>query len=129
MHHDIATPVTQYADADGISIAYQVFGRGAQDLVVVPGIVTHLDENWRYPAYARMLRRLAQSFRVIMFDKRGQGMSDGFEGVPTLELRMDDVRAVMQAAGSTKAVLFGHPKGAPWPRCSPRPFRPWSSGW
>jgi len=111
MEHDFPTPDTRYTEADGISIAYQVFGRGAQDLVVVPGIVTHQEENWRYPAYARMLRRLAQSFRVIMFDKRGQGMSDGFEGVPTLEQRMDDVRAVMQAAGSIRAVLFASSEG------------------
>ena len=105
------TPPTQYAESDGLSIAYQVFGSGAQDLVIVPGIVAHLDENWRYEAYAQMLRKLALSFRVIMFDKRGQGMSDGFEGVPTLEQRMDDVHAVMQAVGSGRAVLFASSEG------------------
>ena len=107
----LPTPSTQYAESDGLSIAYQVFGSGAQDLVIVPGIVAHLDENWRYEAYAQMLRKLAQSFRVIMFDKRGQGMSDGFEGVPTLEQRMDDVHAVMQAVGSERAVLFASSEG------------------
>ena len=107
--HDI--PETRYAESDGVSIAYQVFGSGAQDLVIVPGIVTHLEENWRYAHYARMLRQLAKTFRVIMFDKRGQGMSDGFEGVPTLEQRMDDVRAVMQAVDSGKAVLFASSEG------------------
>ena len=101
-----ALPETRYADAHGTSIAYQVFGSGTQDLIVLPGIITHLDANWQYDAYARMLDRLAQSFRVICLDKRGQGLSDGFDGVPTLEQCQDDVQAVMKAAGSEKAVLF-----------------------
>ncbi len=104
-------PETLYAESDGLSIAYQVFGSGAQDLVVVPGIVSHIDESWRYESYAHMLRQLAQTFRVIVFDKRGQGLSDSFEGVPTLEERMDDVRDVMRAAGSKKAVLFASSEG------------------
>jgi len=111
MTTESATPETLYADSDGLSIAYQVFGSGAQDLVVVPGIVSHVDASWQYDAYARMLRRLAQIFRVIVFDKRGQGLSDHFDGVPTLEERMDDVRAVMQAAGSSRAVLFASSEG------------------
>ena len=76
-----------------------------------------------------MLRRLAQHFRVIFFDKRGQGLSDRFEGVPTLEERMDDVRAVMQAAGSSKAVLFAISEGGPMARAvhGHLPGR-WSSG-
>jgi len=86
-------PETRYAQTDGLSIAYQVFGSGAQDLVIVPGIVSHIEAHWQYANYARMLRSLAQHFRVIFFDKRGQGLSDRFEGVPTLEERMDDVRA------------------------------------
>jgi pimeloyl-ACP methyl ester carboxylesterase len=90
-----------------------VFGSGAQDLVVVPGIISHLEAFWQVEDYARMLRRLAQHFRVIFFDKRGQGLSDSFEGVPTLEQRMDDVRAVMQAAGSKKVVLFAISEGGP----------------
>ena len=106
-----AIPETQYAESDGLSIAYQVFGSGAHDLVVIPGILTHIEEGWRYEAYARVLRQLAQTFRVIMFDKRGQGMSDSFDGVPTLDERMDDVRAVMQAAGSARAVLFASSEG------------------
>jgi pimeloyl-ACP methyl ester carboxylesterase len=88
-----------------------VFGQGAQDLVVIPGIVSHLEAQWQEQANARMLRQLARSFRVICFDKRGQGLSDRFEGVPTLEQRMDDVRAVMQAAASTKATLFAYSEG------------------
>ncbi len=107
-----ALPETLYAESDGLSIAYQVFGGGAQDLVVVPGIVSHIDANWQYyDAYARMLRQLAQNFRVIVFDKRGQGLSDHFAGVPTLDDRMGDVRAVMQAAGSRQAVLFANSEG------------------
>jgi pimeloyl-ACP methyl ester carboxylesterase/class 3 adenylate cyclase len=104
-------PETRYADAGGVSVAYQVFGSGAQDLVVVPGIISHLDANWQYDAYARLLRQLAGMFRVITFDKRGQGLSDQIDGVPTLEERMDDVRAVMQAAGSPRAVLFASSEG------------------
>ncbi len=111
MQHAEATPETRYANADGVSIAYHVFGSGTQDLLIVPGIVSHLEENWRVPEYARMLRQFGQAFRVILFDKRGQGMSDSFEGVPTLEQRADDVRAVMQAVGSQRAVLFALSEG------------------
>jgi pimeloyl-ACP methyl ester carboxylesterase len=112
MTAETAIPETRYAESDGLSIAYQVFGSGAQDLVIVPGIVSHIDANWQYyDVYARMLRQFAQTFRVIVFDKRGQGLSDHFEGVPTLEERMDDVRAVMQAAGSRQAVLFALSEG------------------
>jgi class 3 adenylate cyclase/pimeloyl-ACP methyl ester carboxylesterase len=104
-------PETRYAESDGLSIAYQVFGSGTQDLVIVPGIVSHLDANWQWESYARLMRQLGQCFRVIIFDKRGQGLSDRFEGVPTLEQRMDDVHAVMQAAGSARAVLFATSEG------------------
>ena len=111
MTTELPVPATLYAESDGLSIAYQVFGSGTQDLVVVPGIVSNLDASWQYDAYARMLRQLGQRFRVIVFDKRGQGLSDHFDGVPTLEVRMDDVRAVMQAAGSPRAVLFASSEG------------------
>lgn len=121
-------PQTAYAQSDGVSIAYQVFGSGAHDLVVVPGIISHVEENWRLESYARMLRQLALAFRVIVFDKRGQGLSDSMQGVPTLEERMDDVRAVMQAAGSPKAVLFASSEGWPMRRCSRPATRRWSSG-
>jgi pimeloyl-ACP methyl ester carboxylesterase len=104
-------PETRYAESDGLSIAYQVIGSGAQDLVVVPPIISHVEGNWQYPEYARMLRQLAQRFRTIIFDKRGQGMSDRFEGAPTLEERMDDLHAVMQAVGSERAVLFASSEG------------------
>jgi pimeloyl-ACP methyl ester carboxylesterase len=111
MSTELPIPETRYAESDGLSIAYQVFGSGAQDLLLIPGIVSHLDAQWQEEANARMLRRLARSFRVICFDKRGQGLSDRFEGVPTLEQRMDDVHAVTQAAGSTKATLFAYSEG------------------
>lgn len=104
-------PQTWYVDAHGVSVAYQVFGAGAQDLVIVPGIISHLETAWEWPRQVRMLRQLASVFRVIMFDKRGQGMSDSLEGAPTLEQRMDDVHAVMEAAGSRKAVLLAQSEG------------------
>jgi len=108
---DLPIPQTQYAESDGLSIAYQVFGSGKQDLVIVPGIVSHIEYDWEDPYHARQWRRLAQAFRVIVFDKRGQGLSDRFEGVPTLEERMDDLRTVMRAAGSTRATFFAHSEG------------------
>ena len=112
MTANLPTPETRYVDSGGLSIAYQVFGSGTQDLLMIPPIVSHLDASWTIDlAYARMLRRLAQRFRVIVFDKRGQGLSDHFEGVPTLEERMDDVLDVMRAAGSEKAVLFARSEG------------------
>jgi pimeloyl-ACP methyl ester carboxylesterase len=113
MSTEIPVPQTQYAVSDGLSIAYQVFGHGAVDLVFVPGIVSHIELNWEISAFARMLRELGSHFRVIMFDKRGQGLSDRFEGVPTLEERMDDVRDVMRAVGSTRAVLLAYSEGGP----------------
>jgi len=108
---DKPPPETRYTESDGLSIAYQVFGSGARDLVFIPGIISNLDANWQHDNYVRMMGLLAERFRVICFDKRGQGMSDRFEGVPTLEQRMDDVRAVMQAAGSQRAVVFAYSEG------------------
>ena len=111
MDSEFPIPQTQYAESDGLSIAYQVFGSGTIDLVFVPGLVTHIELNWDMPGYAPMMRKLGEHFRVILFDKRGQGLSDRFEGVPTLEERMDDVRDVMRAAGSTRAVLLAYSEG------------------
>jgi pimeloyl-ACP methyl ester carboxylesterase/class 3 adenylate cyclase len=111
MTTDFTPPQTRYTESGGLSIAYQVFGSGSQDLVVVPGTSSHLEECWRAPDYVSLMRRLGQSFRVILFDKLGQGMSDRFEGVPTLERRMDDLRAVMHAVGSARAVLFALSEG------------------
>ncbi len=105
------TPETRYARSGDVHVAYQVFGNGDLDLVLVPGFVTHLDLWWDMAPAARFLSRLASFARVIQFDKRGTGLSDRAFGVPTLEERMDDVRAVMDAAGSDRAALFGWSEG------------------
>lgn len=106
-------PETRYAKSGDLSIAYQVVGEGERDLVLVPGFVTHVEMGWESRAYARFLERLASFSRLIIFDKRGSGLSDPATGAPTLEERMDDVRAVMDAAGSEKAALFGVSEGGP----------------
>ena len=102
-------PETRYARAGDLSIAYQVVGEGPRDLVVVPGWISHLEYQWEEPTYARFLERLASFSRLILFDKRGSGLSDrvSANALPTLEERMDDVRAVMDAVGSEHASLLG----------------------
>jgi pimeloyl-ACP methyl ester carboxylesterase/DNA-binding CsgD family transcriptional regulator len=102
---------TRYAKSGDVSIAYQVVGNGPLDLVFVMGWVSHLDEFWEEPSFARFLRRLASFSRLILFDKRGTGLSDRVADVPTLEQRMDDVRAVMDAVGSYRAALMGVSEG------------------
>ncbi len=104
---------TQYAKSGDVSIAYQVLGDGPLDLVFVMGWVSHLDWFWEEPRFARFLRRLAAFSRLILFDKRGTGLSDRAVGLPTLEQRMDDVRAVLDAVGSRRAALFGISEGGP----------------
>jgi len=106
-------PATHYARSGDVNIAYQVIGQGPIDLVFVMGWVSHLDCTWTEPTFARFLRRLAEFSRVILFDKRGTGLSDRVGTLPTLEQRMDDVRAVMAAAGSREAVLLGVSEGGP----------------
>lgn len=108
-----AKPETLYADSDGISIAYQVLGDGQLDIIAVPGIVSHLDLWWEDPTASRFFRRLASLGRLIMFDKRDTGLSDRAPGDLSLERRMEDVRAVMRACGSSRAVLFGYSEGGP----------------
>ncbi|MGI8797417.1 MAG: alpha/beta fold hydrolase [Acidimicrobiia bacterium] len=103
----------QYAQSEDVHVAYQVVGEGERDLVLVQGFVSHLDLEWDNPHMARFLEGLASFARLILFDKRGTGLSDRSVGVPTLEERMDDVRAVMDAAGSERAVLMGISEGAP----------------
>jgi class 3 adenylate cyclase/pimeloyl-ACP methyl ester carboxylesterase len=109
----ISIPTTQYAKSGRYHIAYQVFGSGAFDLVIVPGFVSHVEMWWELPAAVRGLRRLASFARVILFDKRGTGMSDRVSEdlLPTPEERMDDVRAVMDAAGSQQAAVLGSSEG------------------
>lgn len=104
-------PKTQYAKSGDVRIAYQVVGEGPFDLVFVPGFISNLDAAWEEPYRARVWTRLASFARLIMFDKRGTGLSDRTVGVPTLEERMDDVRAVMDAVGSQQAALFGISEG------------------
>ena len=110
-----ARPETRYAKSGDVNIAYQVVGRGPVDLVYVMGWVTNLDYFWEEPSYARFLNRLASFSRLILFDKRGTGLSDRVHesALPTLEQRMDDVRAVMDAVGSERASLLGVSEGGP----------------
>ena len=106
-------PETKYTKSGDFNIAYQVVGDGPLDLVWVRGSVTHLELAWEDPSTARFIRRLASFSRLIMFDKRGTGLSDrvSVNELPTLEQRMDDVRAVMDAVGSERAALFGSSEG------------------
>jgi class 3 adenylate cyclase len=123
-HRDLSvsryTPVvirkTRYARAsDGVSIAYQVLGDGPRDLVWVPGWISHVEAAWEEPTLARFFERLAAFSRLILFDKRGTGLSDRVAEtqLPTLEQRMDDVRCVCDAVGSKQAALLGVSEGAP----------------
>ena len=107
-------PQTRYAVTDdSVHIAYQVLGSGERDIVFVPGIMSHLDLLWEDPETSDFYRRLAGLGRLILFDKRDTGMSDRSPGDASLEERMSDVRAVMAACGSERAVLFGYSEGAP----------------
>jgi pimeloyl-ACP methyl ester carboxylesterase len=105
-------PETRYAKSGDVHIAYQVTGEGPFDLVFVPGYVTHMELHWKMPTFAPFLRDLSSFCRLIRFDKRGTGMSDPVSGAPTLETRMDDVRAVMDAVGSSRAAFYGLSEGA-----------------
>jgi pimeloyl-ACP methyl ester carboxylesterase len=108
-----ARPETEYTKSGDVHIAYQVTGHGPLDLVWVPGFVSHLEYQWEYPGSARSLERLASFSRLIRFDKRGTGLSDRDSAIPTLEQRMEDVRAVMDAVGSKRAALLGISEGGP----------------
>jgi pimeloyl-ACP methyl ester carboxylesterase len=109
----VELPRTRYAKSAGVSIAYQVVSDGPLDLVLVPGGLSHLEFGWADPGYARFLRRLASFSRLIVFDKRGMGMSDSVTSPATLEERMEDIRVVMDAAGSERAAIFGYSEGGP----------------
>jgi pimeloyl-ACP methyl ester carboxylesterase len=108
----VEVPDVQYAKSGDVNIAYQATGEGPFDLVFVPGYVTHLELHWAMPSFAPFLERLSSFCRLIRFDKRGTGMSDRISGAPTLETRMDDVRAVMDAVGSRRAAFYGVSEGA-----------------
>jgi pimeloyl-ACP methyl ester carboxylesterase len=104
---------TKYARSGDVHIAYQVVGDGAHDLVLVPGWVSHVEYAWEQPQYAGFLRRLASFSRLIVLDRRGTGLSDRVPAPPTLEQRMDDVRAVMDAVGIERAAILGLSEGGP----------------
>src|SRR3954447_16914494 len=106
-------PETRYAKRGDVHIAYQVIGNGPFDLVVVMGFISHLDLGHENPWIVRFLERLSSFCRLIIFDKRGTGLSDRATAIPTLEERMDDVRAVMDAAGSERAAILGYSEGGP----------------
>lgn len=114
-HARQSAPETHYAQSGDVNIAYQVVGDGALDLVFVMGWVSHLEYFWEEPSFARFLTRLASFSRLILFDKRGTGLSDRvpIRDLPTLEQRMDDVRVVMEAVGSKSAALCGVSEGGP----------------
>jgi pimeloyl-ACP methyl ester carboxylesterase len=109
----MSAPPTQYAKSGDASIAYQVVGDGPIDLVLTLGFATHLELQWESPPFARFFERISSFSRLIVYDKRGTGLSDPITEVPTLELRIDDVRAVMDAVGSEQAALFGISEGGP----------------
>jgi pimeloyl-ACP methyl ester carboxylesterase len=106
-----ALPETKYARSGDVHIAYQVFGDGPLDLVFLSSYVSQIEQIWAHPSGARFFSRLANFSRVICLDKRGAGLSDRVAGAPGVDERMDDVRAVMDAAGSERAALFGTSEG------------------
>jgi class 3 adenylate cyclase len=110
----VQPPQTRYAvRPDGVSIAYQAFGEGPNDLLVSPGLASHLDLAWTDPDLARFLRRLASFARVIVYDKPGTGLSDPIMHVPTLEERRDDIRVLLDEVGSERTALLGVSEGGP----------------
>jgi pimeloyl-ACP methyl ester carboxylesterase len=137
-------PVTRFTRAGEVAIAWQVVGDGPVDLIYIAGWLSNIDVVWEHPGYRRFLEGLAEKCRVILLDKRGTGMSDRNVGAPTLEERAEDIRAVMAAAGSTRAALFGISEGgsmtAMFAACYPEmvrsivmigsfPCRAWKPDW
>jgi pimeloyl-ACP methyl ester carboxylesterase len=108
-----AMPTTRYVRSDDVHVAYQVIGDGPLDLLWVPGYVSHVEAAWQSPRHAAFIRRLASFCRLILFDKRGTGMSDRGSQIFTLEQRMHDVHAILDEIGSERAALFGVSEGGP----------------
>jgi pimeloyl-ACP methyl ester carboxylesterase len=111
--NDAALPVTRYAMSGDVNIAYQIIGDGPVDIVMIAGSVSHVEFLHEIKGYTAFFRRLSTFARIISFDKRGQGLSDRVSGAPSLEDRMDDIRAIMDAVGSKRAVLMGFSEGGP----------------
>jgi pimeloyl-ACP methyl ester carboxylesterase len=107
-------PETRYTRSGDVNIAYQVVGDGGRDLVYVPGWISNVELNWDEPSHAHVLDRLSRFSRLILFDKRGTGLSDPvpLDRLPPLEERMDDVRAVLDAVGSEQTAVFGFSEAA-----------------
>ena len=104
---------TKYARSGQLWIAYQVVGDGPIDVLWAPGYMSHLEQNWTWPTYAELLNRLASFSRLIIFDRRGTGLSDRILTLGSFEEMLDDIAAVLDAAGSERAVLFGGAEGGP----------------
>ena len=111
--NDFALPETRYALSGDVNIAYQAMGDGPVDIILVPGLTSHIEFLHELPGYTHFLRGLSGFARVVTFDKRGQGLSDKISGASTLEERMDDVRAIMDAINSPRAALVGFSEGGP----------------
>lgn len=107
----MTNPTTRYANSDGVHVAYQEFGSGPVNIVLVPGFVSHIDNYWTHPDFATWLERLGSFARVVMFDKRGTGLSDQVTDLPSMDERMDDVGAVMNAVDMQSAAIFGISEG------------------
>ena len=103
----------RFARSGDVHVAYRVVGDGPIDLVYAQGALTHLEVYWELPAFRRYCERLGEFTRLILFDKRGMGMSDRVPGATTLEERMDDIRAIMDAVGSERAAIMGESEGGP----------------
>jgi pimeloyl-ACP methyl ester carboxylesterase len=103
----VQTPETRFAKSGDVNIAYQTIGEGEVDLVFVPGFVSHIELGWALPGRGDFLRRLSEFARVIQLDKRGTGMSDRVRDLPTLETRVEDLKAVLDEVGCERAALFG----------------------
>jgi pimeloyl-ACP methyl ester carboxylesterase len=105
------TPEIRYAKSGDVHIAYQVFGSGPVNLVVIPGFISNIEHYWDWPEWAGWFRYLGNRARVILFDKRGTGLSDRLGRLPSLEQRMDDARAVMDAVGVERTAVMGASEG------------------
>ena len=125
----LTPPPTEYAKSGDVHVAYQVTGAGRTDMVLAPGTVSHLGLDWERPERVDWIERLSSFCRLIRFDKRGTGLSDRPLTVATLEERTDDVRAVMDAAGSERAVCSVPRKAHRWPACLPRRIQKGHGRW